>query len=123
MWAIGNWLNYGERRYGKTYSQTVETTGYDCGTLRDAKWHSGVYEMSARTGIRCQPIRFGRISDHKITRIDELIPWRYAQHGGAQPDPICFGRWGAAGGHRFCADGLVLCAATKRIARSGSDGP
>ena len=25
----------------------------------------------------------GRISDHKITRIDELMPWRYAQHGGA----------------------------------------
>jgi hypothetical protein len=25
----------------------------------------------------------GRISDHKITRLDELMPWRYAQHGGA----------------------------------------
>ncbi len=22
----------------------------------------------------------GRISDHKITRIDELMPWSYAQH-------------------------------------------
>ena len=22
----------------------------------------------------------GRIADHKITRIDELLPWRYAQH-------------------------------------------
>ena len=22
----------------------------------------------------------GRISDHKITRLDELMPWRYAQH-------------------------------------------
>ncbi len=22
----------------------------------------------------------GRISDHKINRIDELLPWRYAQH-------------------------------------------
>ena len=25
----------------------------------------------------------GRISDHKINKIDELMPWRYAQHGGA----------------------------------------
>ena len=24
-----------------------------------------------------------RISDHKITRLDELMPWRSAQHGGA----------------------------------------
>ncbi len=25
----------------------------------------------------------GHISDHKINKIDELMPWRYAQHGGA----------------------------------------
>ncbi len=24
----------------------------------------------------------GRISDHKINKIDELMPWRYTQHGG-----------------------------------------
>ena len=24
----------------------------------------------------------GRIPDHKITRLDEFMPWRYAQHGG-----------------------------------------
>jgi len=41
----------------------------------------------------------GRILDHKITRIDELMPWRYDQHGRAQPDPICFGKWGASDGH------------------------
>ncbi len=22
----------------------------------------------------------GRIADHKITKLDELMPWRYAQH-------------------------------------------
>ena len=25
----------------------------------------------------------GRIADHKITRLDELMRWRYTQHGGA----------------------------------------
>ena len=25
----------------------------------------------------------GRISDHKITRLDEFMPWRQAQDGGA----------------------------------------
>jgi len=29
----------------------------------------------------------GRILDHKITRIYELMPWRYDQHGRAQPKP------------------------------------
>ncbi len=45
----------------------------------------------------------GRIADHKINRIDELLPWRYAQSSGAralggrspihdQPD-ICPDAW------------------------------
>ena len=27
MWAIGGWLNYGERRYGEMYKDVAETTG------------------------------------------------------------------------------------------------
>ncbi len=48
MWAIGDWLNYGERRYGEMYAQAVDATGYENGTLRDAKWVSGAYELSIR---------------------------------------------------------------------------
>lgn len=38
MWWIGDWLHYGERNYGETYSQAVEATGYKVKTLQNAMW-------------------------------------------------------------------------------------
>ena len=48
MWWVGDWLNYGEHSYGEMYAQAVGATGYENGTLRDAKWVSSKYELSAR---------------------------------------------------------------------------
>ena len=48
MWWIGDWLNFGESHYGETYSQALEITEYDEGTLRNAKWVADQYEMSLR---------------------------------------------------------------------------
>ena len=36
------------KRYGETYAQAVEVTGYSSQTLRDSKWVSGQVEMSRR---------------------------------------------------------------------------
>lgn len=49
MWWIGDWLRFGERRYGETYTQAIAATGYSEGTLRDAKWVADQFEMSERT--------------------------------------------------------------------------
>lgn len=38
MWWIGDWLHYGERNYGETYTQAVEATGYNIKTLQNAMW-------------------------------------------------------------------------------------
>ena len=46
MWAIGDWLNYGERRYGETFAQGVN--GYSVQTQMNAKWVSSRYEFSMR---------------------------------------------------------------------------
>lgn len=48
QWWIGDWLNFGERGYGEMYSQALEETDYDEGTLRNAKWVSAQYELSRR---------------------------------------------------------------------------
>jgi len=45
---IGDWLNYGEKKYGETYSQALEITDYEEGTLRDAKWVSSKVPLSLR---------------------------------------------------------------------------
>ena len=48
MWWIGDWLRFGERKYGETYTQAVAATGYAEGTLKDAKWVAERFEKSAR---------------------------------------------------------------------------
>jgi N6-adenosine-specific RNA methylase IME4 len=48
QWWIGDWLNYGERRYGETYTQAMEATGLGYHTLRNAKWVAARWEMSRR---------------------------------------------------------------------------
>lgn len=48
MWWIGDWLNYGERRYGETYTQAIEQTGKSENVLQNAKWVAEKYQSSTR---------------------------------------------------------------------------
>ena len=48
QWWIGDWLNYGERKYGEIYAQAIEATGLSYQTLADNKWVSGQIETSLR---------------------------------------------------------------------------
>lgn len=43
MWWIGDWLRFGERKYGETYSQAIEATGLKTDALRQAKWVAEQY--------------------------------------------------------------------------------
>lgn len=47
-WWIGEWVNYGERRYGEKYSQALNDTGLDEGTLRNAAWLARKFEPGRR---------------------------------------------------------------------------
>ena len=69
--AIGrkNWLFMGSEGGGKSAAIAY--------TLIETAKLNGVDPQAWLTDI------LGRISGHKITRLDELMPWRYAQHGGA----------------------------------------
>lgn len=49
MWWIGDWLRFGERRYGEMYAQAVEVTGKSYDTLAQAKWVSGCYQSCERS--------------------------------------------------------------------------
>jgi DNA methylase len=48
LWWIGDWLNYGEKNYGETYSQALDFTNYEYQTLMDARWVAGKVEISRR---------------------------------------------------------------------------
>jgi N6-adenosine-specific RNA methylase IME4 len=51
QWWLGDWLNYGEKRYGEKYSQALEATGYAVQTLMDAAWVASKIEISLRKEI------------------------------------------------------------------------
>jgi len=48
QWWLGDWCNYGERRFGEKYSQALEATAYDYQTLRDFAYVAGRIELSRR---------------------------------------------------------------------------
>lgn len=48
MWWLGDWLNFGERKYGEMYSQALDVTGYSLQTLQNAAWVGRALESSIR---------------------------------------------------------------------------
>lgn len=48
QWWIGDWLRYGEKRYGEMYAQAVKETGRDDGALRNLKWVADKFSLSRR---------------------------------------------------------------------------
>jgi N6-adenosine-specific RNA methylase IME4 len=38
QWWVGDWLSYGERKYGEKYTEAVAATGYAYATLNAARW-------------------------------------------------------------------------------------
>jgi len=48
LWWLGDWLNFGENKYGEKYSQALDETDHSYGGLRNSAWVSGRIEMSRR---------------------------------------------------------------------------
>jgi len=47
-WWIGDWLNYGESKWGEMYAQAVETTGWDYDRLRHSKYVASRVQFGLR---------------------------------------------------------------------------
>jgi hypothetical protein len=47
-WWLGDWLVYGERTYGRRYTDAIEATGLDYQTLRNYAWIARRFEPSRR---------------------------------------------------------------------------
>lgn len=48
LWWVGDWLNFGETRYGEKYTQALDATSYSYQALADAKYVAGKFEVSRR---------------------------------------------------------------------------
>src|SRR5262245_7373505 len=53
LWWIGDWVNFGERKYGEKYSEALEATEYSYETLRAAGWVAGQIETVRRRTNVC----------------------------------------------------------------------
>ena len=51
QWWVGDWLNYGEKKYGQTYEKALTLTGKSIGTLRNVKWVAAEFELSHRCDV------------------------------------------------------------------------
>lgn len=47
-WWIGDWLRYGNLRYGEKYSRATQITGYDVKTLRNMVYVASRFDISRR---------------------------------------------------------------------------
>jgi hypothetical protein len=47
-WWLGDWMNYGERRWGEQYAQAMEDTAYAYQTLANDKYVAGRFQISRR---------------------------------------------------------------------------
>jgi hypothetical protein len=47
-WWLGDWLVYGERAYGRRYTDAVKATGLDYQTLRNYAWAARRFEPARR---------------------------------------------------------------------------
>lgn len=48
QWWIGDWLRFGERKYGEKYTQAIDATGYDYQTLANMAYVAARVEISRR---------------------------------------------------------------------------
>jgi hypothetical protein len=48
LWAVGDWLNFGEAEWGERYTQAVEATGYAQSFLQNVKWVSAKFPVEKR---------------------------------------------------------------------------
>ena len=48
MWALGDWINFGERRYGEKYSQAIDATDYDYDTCYRASMVAKIFAPDQR---------------------------------------------------------------------------
>lgn len=48
LWWLGDWLNFGEHKYGEKYSQALDETDYSYSGLSNAAWVANKIETSRR---------------------------------------------------------------------------
>lgn len=106
MWWIGDWLLFGERKYGETYAQASDESGYEVITLQTAVWvaqsvessrrredlswshHREVASLPAEGQVRwLQEASASKLSTRQLR--DEVSRWRLINGTAGAASPTC----------------------------------
>ncbi|HKT84229.1 MAG TPA: hypothetical protein VJQ84_10375 [Solirubrobacterales bacterium] len=49
QWWIGDWIRYGNARWGEKYTEAARVTGYDVASLRNMAWVAAQFDLSLRS--------------------------------------------------------------------------
>jgi hypothetical protein len=49
QWWIGDWIRYGNSRWGEKYVEAARVTGYDVASLRNMAWVAAQFDVSLRS--------------------------------------------------------------------------
>ncbi len=49
QWWIGDWIRYGNSRWGEKYVEAARVTGYDVASLRNMAWVAAQFDLSLRS--------------------------------------------------------------------------
>jgi hypothetical protein len=49
QWWIGDWIRYGNARWGEKYTEAARVTGYDVSSLRNMAWVAAQFDLSLRS--------------------------------------------------------------------------
>lgn len=78
LW-LGDWLNYGEKKWGEKYAQAIEDTGLDYQTLKNASWVAGKIDLSRRRDT----LPFGQhaeVASLEPNQQNEVLDWAESEH-------------------------------------------
>jgi hypothetical protein len=48
QWWLGDWIRFGNARWGERYREAARITGYDIGSLRNMAWIAGQFDLDLR---------------------------------------------------------------------------
>ena len=77
-WILGDWLNYGERIYGETYAQAVESTGMKVQLLMNYK------SVARRVPISCRKENLTWTHHEIVSRLDPSEQERWLSQAEAE---------------------------------------
>jgi hypothetical protein len=49
QWWIGDWIRYGNAKWGEKYAEAARVTGYDVASLRNMAWVASRFDVSLRS--------------------------------------------------------------------------